>query len=61
MPKRKEEQKFARLGEKDCWHSYGLQVLTPSKFGNVVGKILRGRYLLITSKLNGNTHLPYPH
>lgn len=52
MPKRKEDQKFAELGEKDCWHSYGLQVLSPNKFSSVVGKILRGHYSLITSRLN---------
>ncbi len=54
MPKRKEEQKFAELGEKDCWHSYGLQVLSPTKFSSVVGKILRGHYMLITSRFAEN-------
>jgi hypothetical protein len=47
MPKRKEAEQFAHLGEKDCWHLYGLQVLTPSKFASVVGKILTGRYMLV--------------
>ena len=51
MPKRRTHQEFAKLGEKDCWHSYSLQMLSPSKFNRVVGKILRGRYVLITSKL----------
>lgn len=52
MPKRKENQKFACLGEKNCWHSYGLQMLTPTKFSHVVSKILRGRYVLISSRLD---------
>ncbi len=52
MPKRKENQKFASLGEKNCWHSYGLQMLTPTKFSHVVSKILRGRYMLISSRLD---------
>ncbi len=49
MPKRKSPQNFAMLGEKDCWHSYSLQMLAPSKFNKVVGKILRGSYSLISS------------
>ncbi len=52
MPKRKEEEKFAILGEKDCWHSYSLQMLTPAKFSSVVGNILNGKYSLIIAKLN---------
>ena len=52
MPKRKEAEQFAELGEKDCWHLYGLQVLSPSKFASVVGKILSGRY----SVVNPRTH-----
>ncbi len=52
MPKRKENQKFASLGKKDCWHSYGLQMLTPTKFSHVVSKILCGRYNLISSRLD---------
>jgi len=52
MPKRIEEKKFANLGEKDCWHPYSLQMLQPSKFTNVVGKILRGRYMLVSSRIN---------
>ncbi len=47
MPRRKEEENYAELGEKDCWHSYGLQVLGPSQFSSVVGKILSGQYTLI--------------
>ena len=47
MPKRKQAENYAAVGEKDCWHLYGLQVLTPNKFSDVVGKILQGRYNLI--------------
>ena len=47
MPRRKEEENYAELGEKDCWHSYGLQELAPSQFSSVVGKILSGQYTLI--------------
>ena len=61
MPKRKENQKFANLGEKDCWHSYGLQMLTPTKFSHVVGKILRGRYVLISSRLSRQAEHLYPN
>jgi hypothetical protein len=51
MPRRKEAEKFAVLGEKDCWHSYGLQALAPKKFTAVVGKILKGQHTLIRSGL----------
>lgn len=47
MPRRKETENFVALGEKDSWHLYGLQVLTPNKFVDVVGKILQGRYSLV--------------
>jgi len=50
MPKSKDDKQFASLGEKDCWHPYGLQVLSPRKFSTVVGKILRGNYMLISSR-----------
>ena len=55
MPKRKEAEKFATVGAKDCWHSYGLQTLTPAKFAMVVGKILSGNYVLITQR--SDSHL----
>jgi len=58
MPKRKETDDFAALGEKDCWHSYGLQMLTPPKFAAVVGKILRGNYALVNSKLSQDWSRP---
>jgi len=47
MPRRKQPVKYAILGPKDCWHIYGLQVLTPKKFADVVGEILKGRHQLI--------------
>jgi hypothetical protein len=50
MPKRKEPEKFADKGEKDCWHTYSLQMLQPSKFNFVVSKILNGQYSLVISK-----------
>lgn len=52
MPKRKKAEEFASLGTKDCWHPYGLQVLTPSKFAMVVGKILRGSHSLVKPHLS---------
>ncbi|UCG62046.1 MAG: hypothetical protein JSV52_01775 [Candidatus Zixiibacteriota bacterium] len=52
MPRRKEDDNYADIGEKDCWHSYSLQVLTPSKFSSVVEKILSGQYTLILTKLD---------
>ena len=39
-----------RLREKDCWHSYGLQMLGPEKFLQVVGRIIEGRYNLLTAR-----------
>ena len=50
MPKRKEPEKFAWKGEKDCWHPYSLQILSPSKFTEVVGRILGGQYGLVKSR-----------
>ena len=52
MPTEKEPEKFAVLGPKDCWHTYGLQVLTPKKFARVVGEILRGRHTLVRTKVS---------
>ena len=52
MPKRKEAEKYAVVGEKDCWHLYGLQALSPNKFASVVGKVLQGRYWLIKPNLS---------
>ena len=52
MPKRKDSEHYAELGKKDCWHTYGLQILSTPKFAKVVANILEGRYSLITSKLS---------
>ncbi len=51
MPKRKEAERFAAVGVKDCWHSYSLQSLSPNKFAVVVGQILKGQYVLINSRV----------
>ncbi len=52
MPKRKKVVEFAECRDKECWHSYSLQTLTPAKFSIVVGKILKGRYSLINSRVD---------
>jgi len=49
MSKRKEEE-FAPQGEKQSWHKYSLQELSPSKFNQVVGKIMQGNYSLILTE-----------
>lgn len=54
MPKRKEEEKYASLGEKDSWHAYSLQTLQPAKFSLVVGNILKGNYTLIVTRLQND-------
>jgi len=56
MPKRKEEEKFAPLGEKQSWHAYSLQMLNASKFTAVVGKILKGNYSLVLTKKSEDTN-----
>lgn len=58
MPKRKAKVEYAKLGNKDCWHSFGLQALAPNKFASVVGKILRGRYSLVYSRSGDRTTDP---
>lgn len=52
MPKRKEEEQFATLGEKDCWHTYSLQMLQPAHFSKVVSKILDGNYSLVVTRFD---------
>jgi len=47
MPKRECEEKLVLKGEKECWHPYSLQALSPKRFRVVVGKILKGHYQLI--------------
>ncbi len=61
MPKRKGKQRFDKMGENDGWHVYGLQVLTAAKFTRVVGKILQGRYALISSRLEERTQQSHPN
>jgi len=51
MPRRKEPVKYAILGPKNCWHVYGLQMLTPKKFADVVGEILQGRHTLVRTRI----------
>ncbi|MGH8015456.1 MAG: hypothetical protein ACREBV_04645, partial [Candidatus Zixiibacteriota bacterium] len=53
MPKRKEKEHYAELGQKEYWHTYGLQILSTPKFAKVVTNILSGRYSLITAKIYG--------
>ncbi|MFZ5981221.1 MAG: hypothetical protein ACOYVF_11380 [Candidatus Zixiibacteriota bacterium] len=61
MPKRKEAEEFAAVGEKDYWHLYGLQMLAPNKFVSVVGKVLSGKYTLISSRWKRRAHFEsYP-
>jgi hypothetical protein len=48
MPKRKKDVRFARIGEKDQWHPYGLQALRAEKFAYVANKILCGRFDLLS-------------
>ena len=43
--------KYAVPGPKDCWHIYGLQMLTPRKFAEVVGEILKGRHTLVRTRI----------
>ncbi len=47
MPVRKENERFARRGSKDCWHPYGLQGLAPEKFAVIATEILRGKHDLL--------------
>jgi hypothetical protein len=57
MPPRKEVEKFASVGAKDCWHPYGLQSLSPDKFVNVVSRILKGKFELLDLKWRKDIHL----
>ena len=40
-------QDYAVPGSKECWHPYGLQMLQPEQFTNVVNSILRGQNRLL--------------
>lgn len=57
MPKRKEAERFAAVGAKDCWHSYSLQSLSPNKFARVVGQILKGQYVLINNRVENRASM----
>lgn len=59
MPRRKEPVKYAFLGPKDCWHIYGLQVLTPKKFADVVGEILRGHHKLVRTQIQDRDYMTH--
>ena len=56
MPPRKEAEKFAIVGTKDCWHPYGLQGLSPDKFVKVVTRILAGKFDLLDLKWDSGVH-----
>ncbi len=47
MPRRKEHEEFAPLGEKDIWHPYELQSLARRKFIRIVTKILERDYVML--------------
>lgn len=51
MPRKKEPEKYAVVGPKDCWHLYALQVLAPKKFAQVVGEIMSGRHTLVKTRV----------
>lgn len=50
MPKRKKAIRYAKLGEKDMWHPYGLQSLNSKKFAKVVNRILNGKVGLLPGR-----------
>jgi hypothetical protein len=50
MSTRKEASKYAKVAVKDCWHPYGLQGLSPSKFAIVATQILKGDFGLLDLK-----------
>jgi len=50
MPRRKEAIRYARKGEKELWHPYGLQGLSTDRFAFVVNRILGGRFILLNLK-----------
>lgn len=56
MPKRKEAIKYAKVGEKDLWHPYGLQGLTGDRFTKVVNRILSGRIGLLSRRSPSPIH-----
>ncbi len=51
MPRRKKEPETNKNAPREVWPLYSLQQLTPSRFTEVVGKILRGTYSLVLTKI----------
>jgi hypothetical protein len=47
MPRRKQNEQFAPIQEKDLWHPYELQSLVTRKFIVIVDRILRGDYAML--------------
>lgn len=47
MPRRKEREEFATIGEKDIWHPYELQSLPMRKFVKIIDKILRRDFVML--------------
>jgi len=55
MPDRKKKDTRIPVKSKDCWHSYGLQSLPPSRFAVVIGKILSNHHRLIAPRRERNS------
>jgi hypothetical protein len=47
MPRRKQREEFAPIGEKDIWHPYELQSLPMRKFVQIIDRILRRDYVML--------------
>jgi hypothetical protein len=45
--KKPDSNQSRSVGAEKCWHSYRLQGLIPSRFADIVGKILRRQHALI--------------
>lgn|GEM_PF-2451119 len=45
------------LPEKECWHAYGLQPLSPSQFIRVVDRIIAGKNTLLSTNIRQNSRL----
>ena len=52
MSARVHNLEYAAKRNKDIWHPYTLQSLNQSRFIRVVGKILKGEYDLLDTKVN---------
>jgi hypothetical protein len=52
MPRRKKKDpEVTKNSPREAWPLYSLQQLTPSRFTEVVGKILKGTYSLVFTKM----------